>query len=418
MQLSVLIGVHSRLGVFGMRTSDFFRSGLHALATHRARTWLSLLAIALGTMSVIVLSSLGEGARRYVLNEFTQLGTHLLIVLPGRNETTGGPPPLLGETPRDLTLGDALALTRSRHVSLVAPIAFGSAPVSVAGLEREVNILGSTSDLQPVRHLSLAQGRFLPPGDPRRGRPMAVLGHGLTKELFGNQTAVGRRIRIGDRRFRVIGVLAGDGHSLGQDLGDMAIIPVASARALFDSPGLFRILAQASGRESLSAAKESIQSIIRTRHDGEDDVTVITQDALLSTFDRILLALTYSVSGIAAISLVVAGVLIMNVMLVSVTQRTGEIGLLKALGATDGQVLGLFLVEALLLTALGAVLGLLLGFGVIEVFNGRVDTFQLVSPRWAPPAAVAVSMLTGLVFGLMPALRAARLDPVVALSGR
>ena len=399
-----------------MRYGDLFRSGLHALATHRARSWLTLLAIALGTASVIILSSLGEGARRYVSNQFTQLGTHLLIVLPGRNETTGGPPPLLGETPRDLTLGDALALPRSRHISRVAPIALGSAAVSAAGLEREVNILGSTNDLQQVRHLNLAQGRFLPPGDPRQGRPMAVLGHGLAKELFGNQTAVGRRIRIGDHRFRVIGVLAGDGQSLGQDLGDMAIIPVTSAQTLFDSPGLFRILAQASGRESLTAAKKSIQSIIRARHDGEDDVTVITQDALLSTFDRILAALTYSVTGIAAISLVVAGVLIMNVMLVSVAQRTSEIGLLKALGATDAQILGLFLTEALLLTALGTGLGMLLSFGVIEVFNDQVAAFQLVAPLWAPPAAITVSMLTGLVFGLMPALRAARMDPVAALT--
>lgn len=399
-----------------MRYGDFLRSGLHALATHRARSWLTLLAIALSTTSVIVLSSLGEGARRYVSNEFTQLGTHLLIVLPGRNETTGGPPPLLGETPRDLTLGDALALRRSRHIARVAPIALGSAPVSAAGLEREVNILGSTSDLKQVRHLSLSQGRFLPHGDPRQQRPMAVLGHGLAKELFGNQTAVGRRIRIGEHRFRVIGVLAGDGQSLGQDLGDMAIIPVASAQTLFDSPGLFRILAQASGRESLTAGKESIQSIIRARHDGEDDVTVITQDALVSTFDRILAALTYSVTGIAAISLVVAGVLIMNVMLVSVAQRTSEIGLLKALGATDAQILGLFLVEALLLTALGTSLGLLLSFGGIEVFNGQVAAFQLVAPLWAPLAAITVSMLTGLVFGLLPALRAARMDPVVALT--
>ena len=136
---------------------------------------------------MILLSALGEGARQYVLDKFSQLGTHLLIVLPGRNETTGGPPPLLGETPRDLTLGDAAAVGRSRLVKRIAPINVGSAPVSHGSLEREVTILGSTADFQPVRQIELSQGRFLPPGDPTRARPVAVLGETLAKELFGNR---------------------------------------------------------------------------------------------------------------------------------------------------------------------------------------------------------------------------------------
>ena len=401
-----------------MRLEDTLRFGLRSLATHRARTWLTLLAMGLGTASVILLSALGEGARQYVLDQFSQLGTHLLIVLPGRNETTGGHPPLFGETPRDLTLDDALALRRIPTVETLAPVTVGSAPVSYGPLEREVTVLGSTSELLPVRHLKLGKGQFLPPDDPDRPTSVAVLGHKLEQELFGSRSALGQWVRIGDRRFRVIGVLASGGQSLGQDLGEMAIIPVASAQALFNSPGLFRILIQAKSREALTRASESVRQLIRTRHEGEDDVTVITQDAMLSTFDKILRALTLAVAGIAAISLSVAGVLIMNVMLVAVSQRTPEIGLLKALGAARRQILGLFLTEALMLATAGTGGGILFGFLGVELFNASYTAFQLVVPVWAPLAALAVSLATGLLFGLMPALRAARLDPVVSLAGR
>lgn len=401
-----------------MRLDDNLRFGIRSLTTHPARAWLTLLAMALGTAAVILLSALGEGARRYVLDELTQLGTHLLIVLPGRNETTGGPPPLLGETARDLTLDDAIAVGRSRLVKRFAPVVVGSAPASFGSLSREVTILGSTSDFLEVRKLELEGGRFLPSGDPERGRPVAVLGDKLASALFGREQALGRWVRIGDRRFRVIGILESEGESLGLDLGDLAIIPVASAQALFDSPALFRILAQAPSRSALPAAKEAIRTIVRQRHEGEDDVTIITQDALLGTFDRILDTLTLAVAGIGAVSLVVAGVLIMNVMLVAVSQRTAEVGLLKALGAAKHQIRSLFLTEALLLAGAGTAAGLALAFTGVYLFNGQVDAFQLAVPPWAPVAAVAVSLLTGLIFGLLPALRAARLDPVVALSGR
>jgi putative ABC transport system permease protein len=353
-----------------------------------------------------------------VLDEFTRLGSNLLIVLPGRNETAGGAPPLLGETPRDLTLRDAASLLRSPQIRQVAPVSVGQAPVSAGPLERDVTILGTTAEYLDVRHLQLAAGRFLPPGDLERARPVAVLGQTLASELFGRAPAIGRHVRIGDRRFRVIGLLEARGVSLGNDLADLAVIPVGAAQALFDNPALFRVLAQARGRAALESAAEDVRRIIRERHEGEDDVTVITQDALLGTFDRILTALTLAVAGIAAISLSVAGVLIMNVMLVAVSQRTAEIGLLKALGASDRDVLGLFLTEALLLAAAGSSAGSALAFALIGLANSRLDGFSLVVPPWAPIAAVTVALGAGLVFGLLPARRAARLDPVVALSGR
>jgi putative ABC transport system permease protein len=341
-----------------------------------------------------------------------------LIVLPGRSETTGGPPPLMGETPRELTLEDALFLARNPVIRHVAPITVGSAPVSWRHREREVTILGSTETLFDIRQLSMAQGRFLPAGDPTRGSGVCVLGYKLKKEIFGNQSPLGEWVRIGERRFRIIGVLAKKGQSLGLDMGDVAIVPVASAQALFNTSGLFRVLVQANGRNAVQKAKKTILSEIRKRHEGEDDVTVITQDALLSTFDRILLAMTLAVAGIAAISLSVAGILIMNVMLIAVSQRTTEVGLLRAIGAPSGQVLRLFLAESAILSLIGAAFGIILAFlGTWGISRGYPE-FPVTVPAWALAAAVFVALLTGLIFGVLPARRAARLDPVQALSRR
>jgi putative ABC transport system permease protein len=398
-----------------MRSIDIPRYAFQALAGYPLRSGLILAAMAIGVASVVVLSALGQGARNYVADQFTSLGTHLLIVIPGRSETTGGPPPMLGETPRDLTLTDALALKRSNAVGRVAPIVVGSAPVKYGGLEREITILGSSAELYAVRNLAMAQGRFLPPGEIRRAEAFCVLGHKAKTELFGNRPALGQFIRIGQRRFRVIGVLAKKGQSLGVDIGDVAIIPVASAQSLFNTESLFRILVQARHRGAVPVAKKEILAIITQRHDGEDDITVITQDALLATFDRILKTLTFAVAGIAAISLVVAGILVMNVMLIAVSQRTAEIGLLKAIGARRRHILTLFLVESGLLALTGAAAGLLLALVGRWLLAGLFPTFPIAVPWWAPVAAVATALTTGLLFGWLPARRGAGLDPVAAL---
>ena len=401
-----------------MRISDIFIFSFKASSGHSTRTLLMLLAMAIGVASVIIFTSLGEGAKRYVTREFSSLGTNILIILPGRSETTGGPPPLLGQTPRDLTLEDAIALTRSSYIRYVAPITLGSAPVSFGDKSRDVLIMGSTPNIFEIRQLATAQGKFLPPGDPTKGEGVCVVGYKLRKELFGNMSPLGEWIRIGERRFRIIGVLAKKGQSMGMDMGDVVIIPVASAQALFNTSALFRVLVQAKGHELIQKAKESIISIIRERHDNEDDITVITQDALLSTFDRIIRALTLSIAGIAAISLLVAGILIMNVMLIAVSQRRSEIGLLKSIGAKNSQVLSLFLVESALLSILGAMVGVVISFIVIWVFMRMVPAFPIDIPLWGLSSAIGIAVAAGVVFGVMPARRASALDPVEALSRR
>jgi len=366
-----------------------------------------------------VLTSLGEGARRYVSAEFASLGTNLLIVIPGRSETAGiNPSTMMGETPRDLTLDDAGSLTRSFSVRRMAPITVGSANVIAQGRQREAVILGSSHQLLAIRHWQLAQGQFLPRTDLDLATPVCVIGSKIRNEIFAARRAVGEWLRIGDRRFRVIGVMASQGRSIGVDVRDSVIIPVASAQQLFNQSSLFRILVEAKSRSAIKPAKQFVIDTLRERHQGEEDVTVITQDGVLATFDRILNALTIAVGGIAAISLGVAGILIMNVMLVAVSQRTAEIGLLKALGATRQQILVLFLIEALLLSTLGAALGLAAGQLGSLAIRYAFPLLPAYAPAWSVSLSIVVALATGVLFSLLPARRAARLDPVLALSRR
>jgi putative ABC transport system permease protein len=402
-----------------MKALDALRFAWGSLRGYRTRTLLMMLAMAIGVAAVVVLTALGEGARRYVVDQFASLGTNLLVVFPGRTETGGaGTGMLVGQTPRDLTLDDALALTRGASVRRVAPLAVGTALVSYAGRSREAPVLGTTNEWLEVRRIALASGSFLPAGDPRSAASVAVLGDTMRRELFGAEPAVGRLIRIGDRRFRVSGILPAQGMSLGFNIDEIVIVPVASAQALFNTNSLLRVLIEARSRDDIGTAKRQVETLLQARHEGERDVTVVTQDAVLATFDRILRALTLAVGGIAGISLSVAGILIMNVMLIAVSQRRQEIGLLKAVGATSRQVRVLFLIEALVLALLGAAAGLALGllgtWGIGQLF----PILPAIAPRWAVLAAVLTAALTAVVFTLLPARRAARLDPVLALSRR
>ncbi len=401
-----------------MMIQDTLSYSYMAIKTQPIRVMLIILAMSIGIASVTILTALGESARLYIVNEFQSLGTNLIIVLPGRTETTGGQPPLFGATPRDLTLADAEALYRSHHIAAIAPVSVGAAPISTKGLEREVTILGSTSALRRVRHLSLSKGHFLPESDANKALSICVIGQTIKDELFAQQQAVGKWLRINDRRFRVIGVLESEGQSIGVDFDDMVIVPVASAQALFNTQSLFRILVETKSKQGMYKAVDDISEIIKQRHEGEDDVTLVTQDSVVNTFDEILAAVTLTVASIASISLAVAGILVMNVMWVSVAQRTAEIGLLKALGATKGQILCLFLTEAAMLSFAGALTGVLLGKITLMALQISYPDFPFYLPVWAIFSALAVSLVTALIFGVLPAKQAAGMNPVTALNKR
>lgn len=400
-----------------MKLPDTLRFATRAATGYPLRTFLMVLAMSIGVAAVVVLTALGDGARRYVVNEFASLGSNLVIVLPGRSETGGfNPVNAVTSTPRDLTVGDAQAILRAPAVLRTAPLTVGTSEAVFNGKLRDVTIVGTTADYLKLRRMDLAQGRFLPAEDANAA--VAVIGAKIQSELFGTQPALGQVLRIGDRRLRIIGVLAQSGQGLGMNADEIVILPVAVAQAMFDTNTLFRILVEARGRPQIEQARTQALDILKARHDGEEDVTVITQDAVLQTFDRILGTLTYGVAGIAAISLAVAGILVMNVMLVAVAQRTNEIGLLKALGAEAGAIRNAFLAEATLLSASGALVGYLLGQIGAFALRTAVPTLPAYPPDWAVIAALLTALSTGLLFGVMPARRAAQLDPVQALAKR
>lgn len=398
-----------------MSAFEVLRFSAGALRGHRLRSLLSLAGVAIGVASVILLTSLGEGARRYVTGEFTALGSNLLIVLPGKTETTGSVP-IFGGVPNDLTLEDSAAIGRYvRQVRRVAPLSIGEAPARHGEALRDVTVAGTTEEFLKIRRISVQLGRYLPPGDTEAQR-VCVIGAKIQQDLFFGVNPLGESLRLGQERYRVIGVMAPRGTSLGLDLDEIVHVPVRSAMRMFNRSGLFRIFIEVNTHEGILPAKQAVIDLLAQRHHGDEDVTVLTQDALLVTFGRILAVLTAALAGIAAVSLAVAGVGIMNVMLVSVSERTSEVGLLKALGAGSGQILLVFLVEAAVLSSLGGLLGLAIGFLLDRGFMLLYPTFPVAPPTWAVVLAVTLSFLVGLLFGALPARRAARLDPIRALA--
>jgi putative ABC transport system permease protein len=401
-----------------MKAADVLRFAAGAATGYPLRTALMVLAMSIGVAAVVVLTALGDGSRRYVVNEFSSLGANLVIVLPGRSGTGGfNPANAITNTTRDLTLGDAKALLRAPSILRTAPLTIGTSEATFSGKLRDVTVVGTNADYLEIRRMSVIQGRFLP-DEASQAASVAVLGAKIREDLFGAEPALGQMIRVGDRRFRVVGVLSQSGQGLGMNADEVVIIPVAAAQAMFNTNTLFRILVEARNRSAIEKARDQALEIIKARHGNEEDVTVITQDAVLATFDRILGVLTLGVGGIAAISLAVAGILVMNVMLVAVSQRTGEIGLMKALGAPARTIRNAFLTEAMLLSIAGALLGYLIGEGGAFVLRSLYPTLPAYPPNWAIFAAVGTAVSTGLLFGVMPARRAARLDPVLALMKR
>jgi putative ABC transport system permease protein len=386
-----------------------------ALAGHRLRSGLSLLGVAIGIAAVVLLTALGEGARRYVLEQFAQIGSNFVGVVPGKVETQGGIPGL-GGVPNDLTLDDARALARAipsaRHV---VPLVVGTETVAYGDRRRQVLVAGTTAEFLELRRLRMASGSFLPPGELDRGAPVVVIGHQVASELFPGRDPVGEVVRVGGRRSRVIGVLAARGTQLGMNFDEVALLPVATGMQLFDRSSLFRILIEAEPGASLESIKERARQVLVERH-GEEDVTLLTEDAVKQSLSAILTALTMALGAIAAISLAVAGIGIMNVMLVAVAERTSEIGLLRAMGASRGQIRACFLAEAALLSSSGGLLGLTAGWLGTRLLVQIWPALPATPPAWAVWAALVLSLAVGTLFGWLPARRATKLDPIAALA--
>ena len=396
-----------------MWSRELGRLALGAVWGHRLRSGLSMLGIAIAVMAVTVLTALGEGTRRFIIGEFAQFGTNLLSITPGRI-TTGGLPGGIGATVRKLTLADADAVRRARGVERVVPVEIGQVLVSTTSRGRSVFAYGVTADALSVWRLRVATGQFLPAGASAPAS-IAVLGPTLKRELFGEGNVLGEHVRVGGRRFVVIGVLAERGQFVGVDLDDAVYLPVASAQQLFGHAGVTHLDVQFASQAHPQSVVRAIASVLARRHGGEEDFTITTQAEMLDTLGRVLRVVNLAVLGIAAISLMVGSVGILTIMWIAVGERTAEVGLLKAVGARDRQVTLLFLLEAAILSGGGGAVGLMAAaavLGALEMFWPSLPTS--VRPEVAVLGLV-VSVISGLLAGVLPAARASRLHPVDAL---
>jgi putative ABC transport system permease protein len=393
---------------------DLLWLALGALRAHRLRTFLSMLGIAIGVAAVILLTSIGEGTRVYMLSQFTQFGTNIIAVNPGKSKTLGIPG-VLGGTTHKLTIDDAEALARIPGVETVVPFAMGQARVEAGERGRSVPVFGATPDIPILYRFGARQGGFWPRGDPRRGGPWAVVGPKLARELFGDVSPLGQFIRVAGGRFRIVGVMQPKGEMMGCDIDDVVYSPVASAMRLFNLDDLLEIDLIYSNARDTARVEAAVKRVLTERHDHNEDFSVTTQEAMLEVFGNVMDVVTMAVGAIAGISLLVGATGILTMMWIAVGERTGEIGLVRALGASREQVQILFLAEAAGLAGLGGLAGVAVGIGLGVLLRLAVPGLPVETPMRFVLAGLATSVLTGLVSGVLPARRAALLDPIEAL---
>ncbi|MEM7772302.1 MAG: ABC transporter permease [Cyanobacteria bacterium P01_E01_bin.6] len=401
---------------------DFFESlkmATTTLTANRLRSGLTMLGIVIGNASVIMMVGVGEGAQEYVSEQIEGLGPNVLFVVPGSQETQRA----TFNVPKTLVLADAEAiLEQVASVDNIAPEYNDRGLITRGNRTSNATIVGTTPGFTAVRNFTLQYGRFFNDLDMRRSNPVVVLGPDLADRLIDNRDPVGQQIRIKNVSFQVIGVLDEKGSNLGLDYDDAVIIPITTmANRLVGRTSpygveLTYISVSVSDEEQMDAAQFQIANLMRLRHKiiGEDDFTINSQQDLLEVTGTITSALTIMLAAIAGISLLVGGIGIMNIMLVSVRERTQEIGLRKAVGASQQDILVQFIIEAVILSAAGGVIGTGLGIsGALLI--GVVSPFQPGISVVAATVAVVVSGGIGLFFGVVPARQAAKLDPIVAL---
>ncbi len=389
------------------------------LVANKLRSSLTMLGIIIGNASVIAMVGIGQGTQKLATEQFQSLGTNVLFIVPGNQDAQRN----RGDIPKTLVLADAQAIANLvPSISEVAPQIQTRQPVTYSNKNTNTQIIGATPEFLAVRSFDIATGRFISELDLQQSNQVVVLGSDLASKLFGDRNPIGERIRIKNISFSVIGVTLPKGSSFGNNQDDTAFIPlttVANRIVGRTSPygvEISFISVSAKNAESLGAAEFQITNLLRLRHKiiSEDDFTVRNQKDALQIANTVTGALTMMLAAIAGISLLVGGIGVMNIMLVSVTERTQEIGLRKAIGATQGDILFQFLIEAIILSAVGGIVGTLLGIGSISLISLLTPLKAAVSPV-VVIVAVSVSGGIGLFFGVVPARRAAKLDPIVAL---
>ena len=396
-----------------MKLRDFTQLSFSAIIAHRMRSGLTVLGIAVGIGAVVLLTSIGEGIHRFVLAEFTQFGTTLIGINPGKATTLGTPIGYLGSV-RPLSIEDAEALKRVPYTKAVVAATQGNAEVKAGNKSRRTTVFGMGPDMPIAFSMNVKLGQFLPHDDPRSPRAFAVLGSKLKTELFGGTNPLGQHVRIGGNRYRIVGVMESKGQILGMDLDDTVYIPAARALELFNREGLMEIDLVYQEGADVDEVVAAIKRILTSRH-GSEDFTITTQEQMMDVLGNVLNVLTFAVGALGGISLVVGGIGILTIMTIAVNERKHEIGLLRAIGAERDQVLSMFLAEAIVLASIGGIAGLVLGISGANLLSFAVPALPVHTPWLYVVLAEALAISIGLVAGVIPARHAAMLDPVEAL---
>ncbi len=399
-----------------MQLREIARLSLESLRAQRLRTALTVLGMVIGVAAVVLLVSVGHGAKNYVSREFEELGSNLIIVQPGKSDkkTHMGPP--IGAAQRKMTTADVHAIERrALNLEAVSGLVLGTASARFEDSISNITVFGTNEQFPEILTIKIALGEYFTREEDEYRRRVVVLGHNVAHELFGDENPLGRGVKLNESEFKVVGVMAPMGDKLGLSFDELGFIPTEAALKLFNDDKLFGIRAKASSRVGVDDAVAEITDILRERRDGEEDFTVLTQVSMMESLNTILDMLTYVLAAIAAISMLVGGIGIMNIMWVSVVERTQEIGIRRAVGARKRDILQQFLAEAMGLSLLGGSAGVggavLLTYALYLVF----PSFDMRAPGWILAPAFFLAMVVGITFGVIPAWRASRIETLDAL---
>ena len=399
-----------------MSPAELFLTALDTIRAAKLRAFLTTLGVVIGVLAIILLVALGQGVRDYLADTFASLGANVIQISPGKRDTRGGPMPPMPGAAHKLTREDEEALARRVYsIDGVSGIVNGAATLGYQNRKRDSFAFGVGERFIELRNLRVDAGRFFDEEDVSGHRRYAVLGRTIQRELFGDENPLGKTMKIADSEFRVIGIMEHKGTSLGFDMDDVVFIPSTSALDLFALDGYTSLMARARDKASTDAAIADITQVLKRRHDNQEDFTVVSQDELLSTVNAIMGTMTLVLMAIASIALVVGGIGIANIMLVSVRERTREIGVRRAVGATRSSILWQFLVESVVIALLGGLIALAIGGATIGLVRLAVPNLPIRLSPSLVLTAIGFAAIVGVVSGVMPARSAARLDPVAAL---
>ena len=396
-----------------MKFQDLFIFSSYSVVSQKMRSFLTSLGIAIGVVCVIFLTGLGQGLQTFIISQFTQFGSNIISISPGKTETMGMPLGIFG-TVKPLTFEDAEALERLPVIDVAVPVSGGSGEIEYGERMRRSMVVGTGADYDVIVDAKDMLGEFLPHDNPKSPRSLAVLGPKMRDELFGDANPLGELVRVNSERFRVIGVLPPKGDFLGIDLDDAIYIPMAKFQSMFNVNNFQEIDVVHYERYATEEAVASIKRLIIDRH-GSEDVTIHTQANMLETLEDIMKWLKFTVAAFGGISLLVGGVGIFTIMTVAVNERTSEIGVLRAVGASRKKIRDVFLLESIFLAILGALLGLSIGFAAVYIALIFYPDMPIAIAWDYIVYAVFISLAIGLIAGFLPARAAAQLDPVEAL---